>query len=220
MVLIGPPGAGKGTQAKGLARVYGVPHLSTGDMFRENIRRGTAVGRQAQAAMKRGDLVSDEIVVAMVGERLAEPDCAGGFVLDGFPRTVAQAEALAGLLRRAGGAEPVAVEIQVDSSLLLRRLTGRRMCKVDGEIYNIYDRPPKTPGRCDRDGGELVQRDDDREEVIRERLAEYEKHTLPLLEYYRRQGQLEEVDGSGEAAAVTRALVDAIERKEYRGRHL
>lgn len=220
MILIGPPGAGKGTQAQELARLFGVPHLSTGDMFRENIRRGTEVGQRAKAAMDRGDLVADEIVVGMVERRLTEPDCEPGFVLDGFPRTVAQAEALEGLLRRAGRAEPVAVEIQVEPSLLLRRLTGRRMCKVGGEIYNIYDRPPKTPGRCDRDGGELVQRDDDREEVIRERLAEYQQHTLPLVEYYRRRGQLAEVNGSGEAAAVTRALVDAIERKEDRGRHL
>jgi adenylate kinase len=217
---MGPPGAGKGTQAKKIADLYGVPHLSTGDMFRENISRGTELGRQAKAILERGELVPDDTVVAMVERRVTEPDCAAGFILDGFPRTVAQAEALEGILGRVGTAEPVVIAFRVDSALIVRRITGRRVCKVGGEIYNIYDRPPKTPGRCDHDGGELVQRDDDREEVIRQRLAAYQEYTQPVIEYYRRRNQIVEVDGSGSPEVVTRALVKMIDRKEDCGRHL
>jgi adenylate kinase len=220
VILIGPPGAGKGTQAKKVAALYGVPHLSTGDMFRDHFRRGTELGVRAKAFMDRGELVPDEIVVAMIEQRIAAPDCAQGFILDGFPRTVAQAEALDLMLSRAGLADPLVVHVRVDPSLILRRLTGRRMCKVGGEIYNIYDRPPKTPNRCDQDGGELVQRADDREEVIRERLAAYEEHTQPVVAYYRRRGLVEELDGSGAPEEVTRALFDVIDREAERGRHL
>ncbi|MDE3135669.1 MAG: adenylate kinase [Acidobacteriota bacterium] len=220
VILIGPPGAGKGTQAKTVAARYGVPHLSTGDMFRDHFGRGTELGVRAKAFMDRGELVPDEIVVAMIEQRIAAPDCAHGFILDGFPRTVAQAEALDRMLGRAGRSEPLVVHVKLDSSLILRRLTGRRMCKVGGEIYNIYDRPPKTPNRCDHDGGELAQRDDDREEVIRERLAAYEEHTQPVVAYYRQRGLVQDLDGSGAPEAVTRALFELIDREEGRGRHL
>ncbi len=217
---MGPPGAGKGTQAKKIAERYGVPHLSTGDMFRENIERGTELGRRVKAIMDHGDLVPDDAVVAMVEHRVSEPDCARGFILDGFPRTVAQAEALDEILDRTGAGDPVVVHIFVDPALIVRRLTGRRVCKVGGEIYNIYDRPPKTPGRCDRDGGELVQRDDDREEVIRERLEAYEEHTQPVIEYYRRRNQVLEIDGSGAPEEVNRAVLAEMNRKEDRGGQL
>lgn len=220
VILIGPPGAGKGTQAKQVAALYGVPHLSTGDMFREHLGRGTELGLRARAYMDRGELVPDEIVVAMIEQRIANADCAHGFILDGFPRTVAQAEALDRMLGRAGLPEPLVVHVKVDSSLILRRLTGRRMCKVGGEIYNVYDRPPKTPNRCDHDGGELVQRNDDREEVIKERLAAYEEHTQPVVAYYRQRGLVQDLDGSGAPEAVTRTLFEVIDREEKRGRHL
>lgn len=220
VVLMGPPGAGKGTQAKKIAERYGLPHLSTGDMFRENIRRKTELGQRVKAIMDRGDLVPDDAVVAMVEQRISEPDCAKGFILDGFPRTVAQAEALGGILGRTDVDDLMVVHLSVDPALIIRRLTGRRVCKVGGEIYNIYDRPPKTPGRCDKDGGLLVQRDDDREDVIRERLAAYEEHTQPVIEYYRRRDQIVEVDGSGAPEEVTRAVLAGMDRKEDRGRQL
>jgi adenylate kinase len=220
VILVGPPGAGKGTQAKQVAALYGVPHLSTGDMFRDNIGRGTELGLRAKEFMNRGELVPDEIVVAMVEQRITAPDCAKGFILDGFPRTVAQAEALDQMLVRAGLPEPLVIHVKLDPALILRRLTGRRMCKVGGEIYNIYDRPPNTPDRCDRDGGELVQREDDREEVIRERLAAYHEHTEPVIAYYKRRALVEDLDGSGAPEVVTHALFAVIDRKEERGSHL
>ncbi len=207
VILLGPPGAGKGTQAKEIARRYGVPHLSTGDMFRDHASRGTELGRRAKPIMERGELVPDEIVLGMVEERVAKPDCAGGFVLDGFPRTLGQAEKLDQILKRLHFGRSVVLHLVVDSELLLRRLTGRRTCKVGGEIYNVYDRPPKVPGRCDKDGGELIQRPDDREEVIRERLEAYERQTRPLVDHYRRQGVLVDLDGSADAERVTRSLL-------------
>ncbi len=212
VILLGPPGAGKGTQARELAQQYGVPHLSTGDMFRDHVSRGTELGRRARPIMERGELVPDDIVLGMVEQRVAQPDCAGGFVLDGFPRTLAQAEKLDEILERARLAPPLAVHFVVDSGLLLRRLTGRRTCKVGGEIYNVYDHPPRVPGRCDRDGGELVQRPDDREEVIRERLAAYEECTKPLVEYYRRRGVLADLDGAAPPDSVASALLGILER--------
>jgi len=220
LILLGPPGAGKGTQAKQVADFYGVRHLSTGDMFRQYATHGTALGQRIKAVMNGGGLIPDDVVVAMIEHRIGEPDCARGFILDGFPRTVAQAEALEGLLARRGWPEPVVISLRVDESRILRRLTGRRMCKVNGEIYNIYDHPPKTPGRCDCDGGELIQRDDDREEVIRERLDAYHKLTEPVTEYYRKRNLVEEVDGLGDSEVVTRDLIAVVEREEKSGRHL
>jgi len=212
VVFIGPPGAGKGTQAKEVAGLYGVPHLSTGDMFREHVGQGTPLGRRAKPMMERGELVPDAIVLGMVEERIARPDCAHGFVFDGFPRTEAQAARLAELLAARGFRRPVVVHFAVDNGILLRRLTGRRMCKVGGEIYNVYDRPPKVPGRCDNDGGELVQRPDDREEVIAPRLVAYEKLTAPLVAYYRSQGVLEDVNGASNVDEVTRQVLEILRR--------
>jgi len=214
MIFLGAPGAGKGTQAKEVAGTYRVPHLSTGDMFREHVGRGTELGRKAQPIMERGELVPDAIVLGMVEERIARPDCANGCVFDGFPRTLAQAETLGEMLQRGGFGRPVVVHIAVDGDQLVRRLTGRRTCSIGGEIYNIYDRPPKVPGRCDNDGGELVQRADDREHVIRERLAAYDRQTRPLIEYYRGQGALVDVDGSTDVETVTRAVLAALARSQ------
>ncbi len=212
MIFLGPPGAGKGTQAKEVARLYQLPHLSTGDMLRDHVGRGTPLGLKARPIMERGELVPDEIVLGMVEERIARPDCRNGFVFDGFPRTLPQAEKLGELLRGMGFGQPLVLHFTVDADRLLKRLTGRRTCSVGGEIYNIYERPPKVPGRCDTDGGELVQRADDGEEVIRERLATYERQTRPLVEYYRRQGVLEDVDGSADVDAVTRRVLGILKR--------
>ena len=207
VIFLGPPGAGKGTQARIVARMYGVPHLSTGDMLRDHVSRGTELGSRAQPIMERGDLVPDEIVLGMVEERLGRPECQHGFVFDGFPRTLHQAERLGEILGGLKFGRPRVVHFVVDRDQLFRRLTGRRTCKIGGEIYNIYDRPPRVPGRCDNDGGELEQRADDREEVITERLAAYDRQTRPLVDYYHRQGVLENVNGSENPEAVTRTLV-------------
>src|SRR5437899_9079045 len=210
VIFLGPPGAGKGTQAKELAQKYGVPHLSTGDMLREHVSQGTPLGRAAEPVMKRGDFVPDSIILKMIAERIERPDCSHGFVFDGFPRTVAQAQFLGELLKQHGYKQPLVVHFVIDPGLLLRRITGRRMCKVGGEIYNIYDRPPKSDARCDNDGGELEQRPDDREEIVGPRLAAYERQTAPLVAYYRRLGRLRDVDASKPVEEVTARVVEIV----------
>jgi adenylate kinase len=210
VIFLGPPGAGKGTQAKELARKFGVPHLSTGDMLRENIAKGTPLGEKAKPIMARGDFVPDSLVLKMVADRIEEPDCTHGFVFDGFPRTVAQAQYLGVLLKQHGYKPPVVVHFAIDPGLLLRRITGRRMCKVNGEIYNIFERPPKVEGRCDNDGGELEQRPDDREEIVAPRLQAYEKQTAPLVAYYRRLGRLHTVDAAKSVEEVTQQVLDIV----------
>jgi len=211
IVLLGAPGAGKGTQAREIAKHFGVPQIATGDMFREHVLRGTTLGGEAQAVMARGELVSDEIVIAMVAERIRAPDCQHGFLLDGFPRTVPQAERLDELLRGRGLGPVLAVSIEVSYDKLFRRLTGRRTCKSCGAIYNIYDRIPRVANHCDREGGELVERPDDREEVIRERLQAYERETKPLLDYYRQREVLVEVMGDVPPEELTRQLIQLLE---------
>lgn len=219
LIFLGPPGAGKGTQAKQVAERYRVPHLSTGDMLREAVSRGTELGKLAKPIMDSGELVPDDLIMRMVEERLSRPDSAGGFVFDGFPRTIPQAEALAAVLAR-HGFKPLVVDFHVSEDKLLRRLAGRWTCSVGGEIYNSYDHPPKVPGVCDVDGGKLVQRSDDRPEVVKERLAAYERKTKPLTNYYRRQGVLEVVDGSAEVDEVGRALNEILKRAEGQDGHL
>jgi adenylate kinase len=215
-IFLGPPGAGKGTQAKRIARQCGVPHLSTGDMMREAVSRGTELGKIVGPIMQSGQLVSDDLVMKMVEERLQQPDCATGCLFDGFPRTLPQAEGLDKILERGGFGKPVVVDLVVSDDKLLRRLTGRRTCSVGGEIYNVYDAPPKLEGVCDNDGGKLVQRTDDTEEVVGQRLAAYHRQTRPLADYYRRQGVLQELDASVSVDEVTRALETIVNRAEGR----
>ena len=210
VVFLGPPGAGKGTQAKELAKKYGVPHLSTGDMLRENIAKGTPLGEKAKPIMERGELVPDSLVLKMVAQRIEEPDCSHGFVFDGFPRTVAQAQFLSVLLKQNGYKRAIVVYFAIDPGLLLRRITGRRMCKIGGEIYNIYERQPQCDLRCDNDGGELEQRPDDREEIVAPRLQAYERQTAPLVAYYRRLGRLHEVDASQSVSEVARQVIEIV----------
>jgi adenylate kinase len=210
VIFLGPPGAGKGTQAKELAKKYGVPHLSTGDMLREHVSQGTPLGLEAKPIMARGDLVPDSLVLKMVRERIERPDCSHGFVFDGFPRTVAQAQYLGVLLRSHGYRTALVIYFAIDPALVLRRITGRRMCKVGGEIYNIFERPTKVPGRCDHDGGELEQRPDDREEIVGPRLQAYEKQTKPLVAYYRRLGRLHDVDAAKSVDEVTRQVMEIV----------
>jgi len=213
VIFLGPPGAGKGTQAKEVARHCGVPHLSTGDMFREHVSRGSELGMRAKPIMERGELVPDEIVLGMIEERLARPDCAGGFVLDGFPRTLPQAKQLGKILEAKGFGKPVVVHFILDRGILMRRLTGRRMCGICGRIYHVYDRPPRNPGICDDDGGTLAQRQDDMESVIAERLTQYDRQTEPLVEYYRGLGVLHDVDAGGEVETVTKAVLGKLAGK-------
>jgi len=211
VIFLGPPGAGKGTQAKELARKFGVPHLSTGDMLRENIANGTPLGAKAKPLMERGELVPDSLVLKMVAARIERPDCSHGFVFDGFPRTVAQAQYLGELLKQHGFRQPVVIHFAIDPALLMRRITGRRMCKLSGEIYNLFERPPKVQGKCDNDGGELEQRPDDREEVVAPRLQAYQKQTAPLVAYYRRLGRLREVDAAKSVDEVARRVLEVVD---------
>lgn len=210
VIFLGPPGAGKGTQAKELARKFSAPHLSTGDMLREHVAAGTSLGQRAQPIMVRGELVPDSIVLRMVADRIDRPDCSHGFVFDGFPRTVAQAQWLGELLKQHGFKPPLVVHFVIDPAMVLRRITGRRLCKVGGEIYNVYERPPRVEGRCDNDGGELEQRPDDREEIVKTRLAAYEKQTAPLVAYYRRLGRLRDVDATKSVEEVAKRVVHIV----------
>ena len=215
IILMGAPGAGKGTQSRAIAAQYGIPQVSTGDILRDNVARGTELGKKADPVMKSGGLVPDELMLAMVADRLAQPDACRGFILDGFPRTVGQAEWLDRYLQAASfhgrKMPPVVVNIRVGYNQLLQRLTGRRTCPVDGRIYNIYFQPPRKEGLCDSCGAPLVQRKDDKEEVISERLKSYERQTLPLVEYYRRQGRLHELNGELPVDEVTAETVAVIE---------
>jgi len=210
VIFLGPPGAGKGTQASALAREWGVPHVATGDMLREAAARGTRLGVEAKRFMDTGALVPDEVVIGLVGERLGQPDAARGCVLDGFPRTVVQAEALDRLLGDRGIELDRVVFFDVARAELLRRLTGRRVCRQCGSTYHLVSAPPRTPGRCDRCGGELYQRDDDAEVAVSRRLDVYATQTAPLLDYYRRRGALSEVRAEGAVADVAAAIRKAV----------
>ena len=212
VILLGPPGAGKGTQAQRIAQRYQLPHLSTGDMFRDNIQRETELGRKAKPLMERGELVPDEIVLGMVEDRIDQPDCAKGFVFDGFPRTLRQADDLERICKQHKLRCTIVLHMVVNPDLLMRRLTGRRICKADGHIYNIYERPPKREGICDVDGSELIHRPDDSEGVIGERLSAYDRQTQPLVEYYTLQGLLSPVDAMAAADMVTESIAGILDR--------
>ncbi|MBV8206487.1 MAG: adenylate kinase [Acidobacteria bacterium] len=222
VILLGAPGAGKGTQAKAIAARYGIPQVSTGDLLRDNVLRGSELGRAAQAYMDRGELVPDALVFDMLRARLGNVDCNRGFILDGFPRNQAQAEWLDKLLRdrffsEACWVAPIVLSFTVEYNGLLQRLTGRRSCPACGRIYNIHTQPPKVAGVCDVDGAKLVMRQDDTEDVISERLKVYEEMSLPLRQYYARQGRLVEVDGNRPQAEVTALAWHALDEHARSG---
>ena len=212
LIFLGPPGAGKGTQAKRLAERYHVPHLSTGDMLREHVSRKTPLGVQAKSLMDKGELVPDSVVLGIVEDRLAQSNSGKGFVFDGFPRTIPQAEELERILDRRAMGPALVLDLKVDREELFRRISGRRTCRIGGEIYNIYISPPKIEGRCDVDGGELFQRPDDRPEVVRERLAVFDRQVMPLVDYYAKRGVLEALNGSGTIDDVNRDLMRILKK--------
>jgi len=202
IILMGPPGAGKGTQAERIAKNFGLLHVSTGDMFREAVKEGTAMGKKAKEYMDKGTLVPDEIVVGIVKERLSKPDAADGVLLDGFPRTVEQAEALDEVLRELGLKLDAVLSVDVDEEELVTRLTGRRVCSNCGTTYHIKFNPPKVRNICDHCGSELYQRSDDTVETVKERLDVYKKQTFPLIEYYKRKGLFQSIDGNQDIEQV------------------
>lgn len=206
IVLLGVPGAGKGTQAKLLEQSTGLPQVSTGDIFRYNLKNQTELGKLAKSYMERGDLVPDEVTIQMVQDRLQQPDCRRGAIMDGFPRNLVQATAFDAMTAPYGGVR-VAPLIQVEDDETIRRITGRRSCRTCGAIYHVIYNPPKVEGICDVDGGELYQRDDDKEETVRNRLFVYYKQTAPLIGYYYAKGLLREVDGTMSIEAVQQALL-------------
>jgi adenylate kinase len=210
IVLLGPPASGKGTQAARLREALGLPHVASGDLFRENLKNETELGLKAKVYMDRGELVPDDVTIAMVMERLNRPDCAGGALFDGFPRTIAQAEALDQALAERGHRISVVPYIAVPDEVLVERMSGRRLCRVCGEAYHVKFNPPKRPGVCDNDGGELYQRGDDKPETVRKRLQVYWEQTSPLIEYYRDRGMLVEVDGDQPIDAVAADLRAAV----------
>ncbi|KKM12652.1 adenylate kinase [Clostridiales bacterium PH28_bin88] len=205
LLLMGPPGAGKGTQAEVLTSKLEVPHISTGDMFRKAIKEGTELGRKAKEYMDAGQLVPDEVTIGIVRERLNEPDCAKGFLLDGFPRTVPQAEALDRILASTGRGLDAVLNIEVPREKLVDRLTGRRVCRACGATYHVLFNPPKAGGVCDHCGGELYQRSDDTVETVENRLDVYERQTAPLIAYYRDKGLLQSINGD---QPIGQVLVD------------
>ena len=210
IVLIGAPGAGKGTQATRLREFLNLPHVASGDLFRENLKNQTELGLKAKAYMDRGELVPDDVTIAMVMERLGRPDCANGALLDGFPRTIAQAEALDRALAATGRKISVVPYIAVPDEALVERLSGRWLCRTCGESYHTLFNPPRRAGVCDKDGGELCQRDDDKPETVRNRLKVYWQQTSPLIDYYRRRGVLVEVNGDQAIEAVEADLKAAV----------
>ncbi len=212
IILLGPPGAGKGTQARRLAERLGLPHISSGDLFREHLKNQTPLGQLAQQYMSKGELVPDEVTIGMVKDRLARPDAQQGAILDGFPRTPAQAQALDALLAERG-ARVVVPYIQVPEEELVARLSGRLTCRAQGHIFHVRYNPPKQPGVCDYDGSELYQRDDDKPETVRRRIQVYQEQTAPLIDYYRQKGVLVEIDGNAPLDAVTRALLNAVQQR-------
>ena len=212
LVLLGPPGAGKGTQAKLLAGAFGIPHVSTGDMFRDHKARGTDIGKRIQAVMDGGGLVTDDITNAMVDERLARADVREGFILDGYPRTAAQAEHLERLLASAGRRLERVVSYEIATDVVVERIGGRRSCPACGAVYHVSANPPRQAGRCDRDQTALVHREDDRPENVRRRMEEYAQKTRPLKDFYLERGLVTEIDGVGAPEAIlesTRAALEA-----------
>ena len=210
VVLLGPPGAGKGTQAKGIADAWSIPHMSTGDLFRENLKNMTPLGVKAKAYMDAGKLVPDELVIALVEDRLQRDDCKNGYLLDGFPRTVAQAEALEAFNASINQPLDYAVNIDVPKEILVDRITGRRVCPKCGASYHIHYNPPKVSGVCDRDGEALIQRDDDKESTVKTRIEVYNNESAPLVGYYDNLGKLVTIDGTQTPDEVAQAIKKAL----------
>lgn len=219
LVFMGPPGAGKGTQAKAVAEKYGIPHVSSGDIFRAEILGKTPLGKQIVSYLDSGALVPDEITVRAVVSRLEADDCAGGWLLDGFPRTEAQAEALDEALETSGGKLSAVVNLEVDPEIIVQRMSGRRVCPKCGRSYHVEHVPPKVDGKCDDEActAELITRDDDKPETVRHRLATYQEATAPLIECYDRRGLLIRIDGSGTPDEVRARLFEQLENEVERG---
>jgi adenylate kinase len=213
LVLLGAPGAGKGTQAKKLIEKYGIPQISTGDILRKAVTDGTPLGKEAKSYMDKGELVPDSVVIGLVKERLAKDDCNDGFILDGFPRNTSQAQTLDGVLAMMNTPITVALSVDVDKDDLMKRLTGRRTCKSCQQMYNIYSSPSGQDGICDKCGGTLFQRDDDKEETIKNRLDIYEKSTAPLIDYYKKKGILKSVMGVGNIDEIFKKVCELLEKK-------
>jgi adenylate kinase len=213
IILLGPPGAGKGTQAKRIEDRHGIPQLATGDMLRAAVRSGSALGQQAKRVMDAGELMPDDLMVQMIEERIQQPDCANGFILDGFPRTTAQAEALDDMLGRLGTKLDAVIELKVEEEALVKRITGRYSCAKCGAGYHDEFHNPSTPGVCESCGAtEFKRRDDDNEDTVRSRMAAYREQTAPILPYYERKGLLWRVDGMAAMDEVTRQIDDVLER--------
>ncbi len=210
LVLLGAPGAGKGTQAKKLIEKYGIPQISTGDLLRAAVAAGTSLGKEAKSFMDKGELVPDRVVLGMVGERLKQDDCKKGYILDGFPRNTAQAEALDAMLDTLKMPLTAALSVDVPLDDLMKRLTGRRTCKGCGQMYNVYFNSPKKEGTCDKCGGALFQRDDDKEETIKKRLDVYSSQTAPLFDYYKKKGILSSVSGTGSIDDIFKAVCNSL----------
>jgi adenylate kinase len=211
LVFLGVPGAGKGTQARELSKRYGIPHISTGDMFRENVAQETALGKAVQSILDKGELVPDDLVNKMVKERLGWEDCRQGFLLDGYPRSVAQAEALQEILNEKGQKVPIVVNLHVSYNVIVERLSGRRVCPVCGRIYNLTSNPPAKDCVCDDDATPLIMRSDDREEAIHERLSEYEARTAPVVDFYKRNGRFFEINAERSPEEITGALARVLQ---------
>lgn len=210
LILLGPPGAGKGTQASVLSGLLGVPHISTGDIFRRAIQEGTPLGKKVEAYLKSGGLVPDELTVEIVKERLSQPDCQRGFLLDGFPRTIPQAQALDAWLEARGEKLDAVINLQVSEEELMARLTGRRICPQCGATYHLKYDPPQRDEICDRCGSPLIQREDDRPETVSKRLATYRQQTQPLINYYKERNLLKGVDGNGDIQEVTQSIIQML----------
>ncbi len=210
LVLLGAPGAGKGTQAKKLIEKFGIPQISTGDLLRAAVGEGTELGKEAKSYMDKGELVPDRVVLGMVEERLSQDDCKNGYILDGFPRNTAQAEALDKMLDDLGMPLDAALNVDVPTEDLMKRLTGRRTCRECGQMYNIYFSPPAEEGKCDKCGGELFQRDDDQEETISKRLEVYQEQTAPLIDYYGSRGILKTVKGTGDINEIFANVIETL----------
>ncbi|MEW5873264.1 MAG: adenylate kinase [Chloroflexota bacterium] len=213
LVLLGPPGAGKGTQAQRVSQKLGLPHISSGDIFRENLKNQTDLGKLARGYMDRGELVPDDVTISMIRERLARPDCTNGALLDGFPRTPAQANALAEMLKALGGQVNAVPYIKVPEDVLIERLTGRWTCRAQGHVFHEKHNPPKQSGVCDHDGSELYQRDDDKAETVINRIHVYFEQTMPLIEYYQQAGALLEIDGAQSIDQVSAELLKKLSER-------